>query len=151
MKRGFTLVEIMIVVAIIGILAALAIPSFIRFQAKSKQAEARTNLKAIFTGQRTRFAERDRYSSAIAEIGFGPERGNRYAYDLGPAAGGFGACGAGFLEPRNLPTIAPGNYSGVSADTNRYGPNLGIAVLTANMGGGAGTVGWLVGGARPRR
>ena len=46
-KRGFTLIELMIVVAIIGILAAIAIPNFIKFQAKSKQSEAKTNLKAI--------------------------------------------------------------------------------------------------------
>ena len=86
-KGGFTLVELMIVVAIIGILAAIAIPNFIRFQARSKQSEAKTNLKAVFTGQKSRFGERDRYSSAIAEIGFAPERGNRYYFDLGDLAG----------------------------------------------------------------
>ena len=50
-KKGFTLIELMIVVAIIGILAAIAIPNFLKFQAKSKQSEAKTNLGAIFTGQ----------------------------------------------------------------------------------------------------
>ena len=82
-KKGFTLVELMIVVAIIGNLAAIAIPNFIRFQARSKQSEAKTNLKAIFTGQKSRFGERDAYSPFLGDIGFSPERGNRYAYDLG--------------------------------------------------------------------
>ncbi len=50
-KKGFTLIELMIVVAIIGILAAIAIPNFLKFQAKSKQSEAKSNLGAIFTGQ----------------------------------------------------------------------------------------------------
>ncbi|MBI2370572.1 MAG: prepilin-type N-terminal cleavage/methylation domain-containing protein, partial [Deltaproteobacteria bacterium] len=45
-RQGFTLIELMIVVAIIGILAAIAIPNFLRFQAKSKQSEAKTNLAA---------------------------------------------------------------------------------------------------------
>lgn len=81
-KRGFTLIELMIVVAIIGILAAIAIPSFIRFQARSKQGEVKSNLKGVFTAQRSYFQEYDKYSTRIRNIGFAPERGNRYAYML---------------------------------------------------------------------
>ncbi len=146
-KKGFTLVELMIVVAIIGILAAIAIPNFIRFQARSKQSEAKTNLKAVFTGQKSRFGERDRYSSAIAEIGFAPERGNRYLFDLGPLAGDFGTCGAGALEPRSAATIASGSYSGVAADVLRYGVAYETAGLVTNATSGAGTVTWAVTGA----
>ncbi|RKH48681.1 type IV pilin protein [Corallococcus llansteffanensis] len=81
-KGGFTLIELMIVVAIIGILAAIAIPNFIRFQAKSKQSEAKTNLKAIFTAQKSYFGEKDKYSSDFTVIGFDPEPANRYSYGL---------------------------------------------------------------------
>ena len=79
-QRGFTLIELMIVVAIIGILAAIAIPNFIKFQARSKQGEAKSNLKSLFTAQRSYFQEKDRYLNTIGDIGFGPERANRYAY-----------------------------------------------------------------------
>ena len=48
--KGFTLIELMIVVAIIGILAAVAIPGFMQYIKNSKTTEAKTNLKAIGDG-----------------------------------------------------------------------------------------------------
>ena len=50
MNKGFTLIELMIVVAIIGILAAVAIPGFMQYIKNSKTTEAKTNLKAIVDG-----------------------------------------------------------------------------------------------------
>jgi prepilin-type N-terminal cleavage/methylation domain-containing protein len=86
LQRGFTLIELMIVVAIIGILAAIAIPNFIRFQARSKQSEAKSNMKSVFTGEKSYYGEHDAFTGAIGSIGFAPERGNRYAYYVGGVA-----------------------------------------------------------------
>ena len=46
-NKGFSLVELMVVVAIIGILAALAVPRFTVFQVKARQSEAKTNLNLV--------------------------------------------------------------------------------------------------------
>lgn len=48
-SKGFSLIELMVVVGIIGILASLAIPKFSEFQAKARQSEAKTNLNYIAT------------------------------------------------------------------------------------------------------
>ncbi|AOY58987.1 type IV pilin protein [Desulfococcus multivorans] len=63
-NEGFTLIELMIVVAIIGILAAIAIPNFMNYQCKSKQAEAKQNLGAIAKVEEAYFAEYNTYKAA---------------------------------------------------------------------------------------
>ena len=81
-KKGLTLIELMIVVAIIGILAAIAIPNFLKFQAKSKQSEAKSNLGAIFTGETSYFGENNSYANFTA-INWSPSGTPRYRYALG--------------------------------------------------------------------
>lgn len=84
-KKGFTLIELMIVVAIIGILAAIAIPNFMRFQAKSKQAEAKTNLGSIGTTAEAYRAEKDTYNATWNDLGWQPQGTTKYGYGYNTA------------------------------------------------------------------
>src|SRR5437879_12193322 len=71
--RGFTLIELMIVVAIIGILAAIAIPNFMTYQAKARQSKAKVNLGGIFTTATSYFAENNTFSVATGDtLGYKP-------------------------------------------------------------------------------
>jgi type IV pilus assembly protein PilA len=113
LQKGFTLIELMIAVAIIGILSAIAIPTFTKVQARSKQSEVKANLKAIFTAQRAFFQEKNHFSPMAGEVGFEAERNNRYAYFLSAGS---------TLEDRSTSTITQATtYTGIQVDTFKYG------------------------------
>jgi len=77
-KKGFTLIELMIVVAIIGILAAIAIPNFLNYQCKSKQSEAKQSLGTIAKNQEAFWAENDHYTTSQDSMGFATKGDARY-------------------------------------------------------------------------
>jgi len=105
-QKGFTLIELMIVVAIIGILAAIAIPNFLQYQARARQSEARTNLGGVFVSETAYLGENGRYGS-FQEVGFVlASATNRYTYRSpanGGAGGSAGAIGVDLFQTA-LPT-----------------------------------------------
>jgi len=127
-QKGFTLIELMIVVAIIGILAAIAIPNFLTYQAKSKQSEAKVGLGAIATSSIAYNAEvtgAPTYVAAnVSQIGYAVTGTPRYTFWYGTGAaspastamrfpGGSVVVASSGCDPTAAPT-APGP---VSSDT----------------------------------
>ena len=66
-RRGYTLIEVMIVVLVIGLLATVALPLFQRYQLRAKSAEVRTNLAALHVVEESYFSENGVYVSAAPE------------------------------------------------------------------------------------
>lgn len=71
-ESGFTLVELMIVVAIIGVLSAVAVPNFKKYQAKAKTSEAKVQLAAAYTAQQAFYGDFGIYHTCLAYMGYEP-------------------------------------------------------------------------------
>lgn len=85
-NKGFSMIELMVVVAIIGVLAAIGIPQYSKFQAKARQSEAKLALAALFTAEESFRQEWNQFSVTLSNIGFSVQ-GSRLRYKTGFKSG----------------------------------------------------------------
>ena len=67
-EKGFTLIELMIVIAIIGILAAIAIPQFSAYRTRSYNSSSQSDLRNAATAQEAYFVDNQAYGHAIGDL-----------------------------------------------------------------------------------
>lgn len=155
-QEGFTLVELMIVVAIIGVLSAVAVPNFKKYQAKAKSSEAKVQLAAAYTAQQAFYADFGMYGHCLAYMGYDPsgEIAARYyavgfstdvAYD---ATAHQTAVRSGLFAANCVSTgvhSADGNNDSFYAAGKGNGSEIIDGRGAAVFGAGTGAAGWVIG------
>lgn len=132
-KRAFSLIELMVVVAIIGVLASIGIPQYSKFQAKARQSEAKISLAALFTAEESFRQEWNQFSTDLVNIGFGVT-GSRLRYKTGFAA----AVCTGYVTTGGAPAEVANVTNTWSDGTNANTSSASWAVtITAPTSSGA--------------
>jgi prepilin-type N-terminal cleavage/methylation domain-containing protein len=151
-KRGFSLVELMVVVAIIGVLASIGTTSYKRMIGKARESEAKMSLGALYTAEKGFHAQYGFYSTIFQWIGFGPTGSVRYnvgfqqgrditTYPIPIPPGmdhayqSYGHCSYSFPPSGDTPTpLSPGAPGNTCRFINQ---TLGLYVFTALGGPGS--------------
>jgi len=111
--RGLAIAAIVTPLILLPVQLGLAVPNFIRFQARSKQSECKANLKALYNAQRQHRSTKGQFATSLEDLGFTVPRGNRYAY---------------LLSETEFIRVDP-KYSGsVAIDVPREAAKLGVGV-----------------------
>jgi prepilin-type N-terminal cleavage/methylation domain-containing protein len=86
-EEGFTLIELLVVIIIIGILSAIALPSFLNQANKAKQSEAKQYIASINKGQQAHYVEKSTFGSAVSVLGLGIKtKTSNYTYQVAATA-----------------------------------------------------------------
>jgi len=119
-QKGFSLIELMMVVVIIGVLAGVGIPQYQKFQMKARQSEVKSLLSSIYTSQKAFYAEWNQYYGDFHAVGYGLS---------GPLGYRVGFSGNGESGPSNHPNATYRGNAPAIKDSTAY-----CGAVAAGMG-----------------
>ncbi len=139
-QSGFSLIELMVVIGIIGVLTLLGVSAFQKQIAKAKQTEAKSNLAALFTAQKTFASEFSCYWSGFTTIGFGLEGELRYELGFGADTGGNVAdCGYKGASTAATPRLASTYCAAANTCTMNAVTTNGVTLAATSITSAPGT------------
>ncbi len=109
-NSGFTLIELLVVIIIIGILSAIALPSFLNQANKAKQSEAKTYVGSMNRAQQAYYLENSRFINSIPALGLGVASSTaNYVYSI---SGGAAAADSFATSKATALTLSLKGYAG---------------------------------------
>lgn len=129
---GFTLLELLVVIIIIGILSAIALPSFLNQAAKAKQTEAKTYVGSVNRAQQAYRIEKSTFAADITSLEIGiPTQTTDYLYEINPPSDSESSIYATASDP----TLKA--YSGAVVVLQPTGQTAAGACQTVGIGNGS--------------
>lgn len=128
--EGFTLIELLVVIIIIGILSAIALPSFLNQANKAKQSEAKTYVGSMNRGQQAYYLENSEFTTDVNELGIGIKTQTElYDYKAAEKGSGTGIYAVSYSARK----------SGVTAPVKDYLGKVHLLKVTTGTGTNAST------------
>lgn len=138
-NEGFTLIELLVVIIIIGILAAIALPSFLNQANKARQSEATTYVGSINRGQQAYFLEKAEFATKLTQLELGvPEKTEFYDYTIEATTGTNPSATAKGTPNATKGKTLKGVAGRVFITPDSAGNSTTIAVLCVNPKGNGG-------------